>query len=141
MQEQLGGILETWEIAEFKKSLHYLTSRLLTGKVASIEEELQKIGQIEKQRRQLFKNSSPPDLLMVTALLEDCIWFGTIPFSITARHAFIARSLLLSLVKKEILDEKDAMSFLASIRTIAGEMVEDFERLSSGGISRDKFTP
>ena len=35
--------------------------------------------------------------------MEDCKTFGTLPFSILARHAFISQSLLKSLVSKKII--------------------------------------
>ena len=38
--------------------------------------------------------------LTIKLLLDDCITYGTIPFSILARYAFIANSLLRSLVMR-----------------------------------------
>ena len=45
------------------------------------------------------------NMAAVAGLFEDCIELGTIPFSVLARHAFIARSLLRSLVTRGVFTE------------------------------------
>ena len=40
-------------------------------------------------------------------MIDDCINLGTVPFSILARHGFIAKTILLSLVNKRILTYKE----------------------------------
>ena len=50
------------------------------------------------------------------------------PFSILARHGFIAKSLLQSLVNIGIISERDFYNFLSSIKTVAGELIDDADK-------------
>jgi hypothetical protein len=43
-------------------------------------------------------------------MIDDCVYLGTVPFSILARHAFIARTLLLSLNHRGILSIEDVQN-------------------------------
>ena len=60
---------------------------------------------------------------------------GTIPFSILARHYFIAKTLLLSR-KIGILEESDISNIFKSIKTIAGDLVSDMKDLQYGKIKK-----
>ena len=62
-----------------------------------------------------------------------------IPFSILARHGFIAKTLLLSLEKIGILEESDISNIFKSIKTIAGDLVSDMKDLQYGKIKKTIF--
>lgn len=62
----------------------------------------------------------------INNLLNECIKYGTLPFSILARHGFIAESLLRSAIKKNVIGEERLKEFRRSIVTVAGEMSYDF---------------
>ena len=138
-QELLSGLLVKQEKDAFKQSLYQLTNRLISGHVASLYDQLGKIEQLEKKRQALLSENNRPELITVSALLEHCVWYGTIPFSIIARHAFIGRSLLYSLVQRGVLDDSDAQALMGSINTVAGEMIHDIERVGSGRIKEEEF--
>ena len=74
----------------------------------------------------------------VSNLLEDCRDLGTIPFSILARHAFIATSFLRSLVRRNVLSESEALNFKQSIKTVASELVQSLDQVSAGRMSIEK---
>jgi len=135
---QCGGVLDQAERLEFRTSLSRLTGALLRGDVAPMAGELAKIQRLGDQRQSLARQQ-PTDLAAVAALLEDCINLGTIPFAILARHAFIAKSMLQSLVFREVFTVGEADALMATVRTVTGEMADDCRRLVSGGLPRDEF--
>ena len=135
---QCPGALTDQETGSFRDSLAALTGALLRGEVTPLAGELAKIERLGRQRQYLARQGSM-DLAGVAALLEDCITLGTIPFSILARHAFIAQSMLRSLVARGILTAEEAVRFMSSVRTVAGEMADDCRALVAGGLARDAF--
>jgi glutamine kinase len=138
MAAQCPGALDPVETATFRAALAKLTGALLRGEVAPMAAELLKIQHLADQRQSLVRQGST-DLAGVAALLEDCITLGTIPFSILARHAFIAQSLLRSLVAREVLTAAQAGGLMASVRTVAGEMADDCRDLVAGDLDREDF--
>ncbi len=139
VKEQLKGVLTPSEKKKFKKSLHLLTNDILTGKKAPISEEIKKIGLLEKRRAHLKDIYKKCELNVVASLLEDCIKLGTIPFSILARHAFIAKSFIRSLTRCGAISAEEAAAFQASIKTVASMLVSDVDRLVSGKMATKKF--
>ncbi len=135
---QCPDALTAQEAGSFRNSLVKLTGALLRGEIAPLAGELAKIERLGQQRQYLAQQGST-DLAGVAALLEDCITLGTIPFSILARHAFIAQSLLRSLVARVILTADESSRFMSSVRTVAGEMADDCRELVTGRLARDAF--
>ena len=135
---QCPAALTATEAWSFRRSLAALTGALLRGEKTPLAGELAKIERLSQQRQCLVQQGAI-DLAGVAALLEDCITFGTIPFSILARHAFIAQFILRSLVTQEILGADEAGRFMNSIRTVAGEMADDCRKLIACDLARDDF--
>jgi hypothetical protein len=61
----------------------------------------------------------------INLIINQTIQFGIIPFSILARHAFIAKDNLLSLVRKKILNKYDLSRFEKSISTVTSKFLND----------------
>lgn len=139
IQEQVPGTLTEDEITVLQKCLLKLTNNLLTGKTASIKEQLDRIELLQQRRRDMINMCRYPDLTIVAGLLEDCISLGTVPFSILARHAFIAKSFLRSLVRCNVADESEIVSFQKSIRTVASQVVDNLDKLMLGEIGSEEF--
>ncbi|MDD5679946.1 MAG: PEP/pyruvate-binding domain-containing protein [Candidatus Omnitrophica bacterium] len=139
VREQIPGVLTDKEKKAFCKSLFNLTDSLLTGKVAPIEGELKKIEMLAHRRSNLMQMCKNPDFTVVSGLLEDCINLGTIPFSILARHAFIAKAFIRSMVRRGILTYDEAESFQRSIKTIASDLVSDMDSFIVGKIRTADF--
>lgn len=144
VEEKIGsltdGVLDKAEETAFKSSLKQLTGDLLHGTTdGSIESALQDISKLEEwqsARKGAEESDSPEGLF---PMIENCIRFGTVPFSILARHGFIARTLLLSLEQRGILDREEIHQIQSGIRTVAGDLVEDMARLQNGEITRNEF--
>jgi glutamine kinase len=139
VDQQFPNALTPSELEVFKESLQRLTHKLIKGDVASIESQLEKIEELAKQQTNMVAKSTLVELRSVASLLEQCVELGTLPFSVLARHGFIAQSFLKSLVSTNCLTTEECNALLASIKTIAGEFTEDSRRFAAGEINRKAF--
>ena len=73
------------------------------------------------------------------AILDETAPYGTIPFAILARHAFIAIAMLRSLVSIGVMSEEEYSAFLRSIHTVATDFVHHNAQLADGGFQRHEF--
>ena len=120
----------------FKTKLLGLLHPLLTGKSAgSIKSAIDQINCLHETP--LPKSNCGIGGLF--KIIDECINLGTIPFSILARHGFIARNLLLSLKTRGVFNDSDIETFLGGIKTIASEMLEDMHALKSAKLSLETF--
>ena len=129
MKKLVGNNLNLKEKEIYKKSLMELTKKFLdTESNFSIKSELEKIARLEKKQKK-FKNLG--DLDQLNELIYDCKIFGTLPFSILARHGFVGITLLNSLEQLKIISNKEKNLFLNNIRTIATDMIEDLNNINN----------
>ncbi len=120
------------EIETFRTSLLRLTDSVVrqTGtREADFGERVQSLTERRARLAEAHDTARLP--LVVDKLLADCSALGTLPFSIAARCAFIATSLLRSLVSRGALSHEDSTAYLNGIDTIAGEFVVDLDALRS----------
>ncbi|MFW5501597.1 MULTISPECIES: PEP-utilizing enzyme [unclassified Maridesulfovibrio] len=109
----------------------------LTNKNISVGDSLDKAYEdiLELKRRQKLyapfnKNMQSFDVLStVKTLLDDCCEYGTLPFSMIARHGFIAETLLRAIVNKNGLSQGRVAEFKRSIATISGQMSQDYRKV------------
>jgi glutamine kinase len=136
----IGDGLDSIEKTEFKKALHKQTIELLKGKGDfGISNALEKV-ELLSQKQKKYKNiDSGYDLSQLLSMIDDCVRLGTVQFSILARHGFIARTILLSLVQCEILTMEEADKIQASVRTVASELVDDMRYFQNGKITLNVF--
>jgi len=141
INELTDGVLNENEIGQFKLALHRLTVDLVNGNnnggIDSALKEIEKLRQ--KQRRVTEYDYEELELTILHTMIEDCIRYGTIPFSILARHGFIARTLMLSLKQRGFFTSEEINQIQSSIQTIAGDLVDDMFRLQTNEICRDDF--
>ncbi|MBF0383000.1 MAG: pyruvate phosphate dikinase [Magnetococcales bacterium] len=134
---QFPDILDAQELTIFKDQLGDVTRSLLNGSLASVKAQLKLINSLPAKRKNHLAGMIEPNLAVVSALLEDCIEFGTIPFAILARHAFIAESFLKSLVGRGVFTNQEIERLRRSIATVAGEFIRDLEQLNDGKMDKD----
>jgi glutamine kinase len=128
------------ERAEVGDAFRSLTFELLGESSASLSRQVALVEQLEARYNALASDPERhPRVELVAELLEDTIHFGTVPFSILARHAFIARLLMLSLVEEQVLTMHDVDRFYRSIKTVAGNFIEDSRLLAAGQINEEEF--
>ncbi|MBK7901045.1 MAG: pyruvate phosphate dikinase [Betaproteobacteria bacterium] len=136
LERLVGENLLPDERCRFRDALRRLTLPLLRGEGAGcIASAMEKVECLAG--KQLPAGNS--GLCALLPMIEDCIRFGTEPFAVLARHGFIARTLLLSLVERGLLSGDDVACFQAGVRTVASDLVDDMRALQAGSLPRDTF--
>jgi phosphohistidine swiveling domain-containing protein len=140
MDELLGGVLTDSEKKEFKLLLAEQTVELISGfGEGSISAALKKVERLAERQSAYHKSLDDAGITVIYELISDCVSLGTVPFSILARHGFIARTILLSLERKGILSSQEISSIQSSVRTVASELVDDMHLLQSGKLDHSQF--
>jgi len=86
------------------------------------------------------KSSTYMDKLSIAeSLLKDCKNFGTIPFSLMARIAFISSIIIKSLSKKNIFTEKLIHEFMNSLETPLSKFQNDLTKYYENKITKESF--
>ncbi|MDZ4677718.1 MAG: PEP/pyruvate-binding domain-containing protein [Oligoflexia bacterium] len=130
------------EIKNLEEKLKLLTQSIIQEKEVSIASQMQLLEKLNLRREQI--SSQLPDnphaiAIALRVLSEDCINWGTLPFSILARYAFVALAFLKSFVSAKILSDEEYDEILRNISTVASQMSEDFELLAAGQIAEAAF--
>ena len=121
----------------FEKCLLDLSKGHIEGRVASVEENLDMLKVLESRRVSLKPEEDY--LKSIEFLAKECMEYGTIPFAILARHGFIAKSLLDSIVSLRILSFDDMERFQKTIPTVASGFIEDLNKFSRGEIEEQNI--
>ncbi len=143
LDERYHGEISVAQREEFRAALRQLTLRCLgSDPRSSVDWAYSVVAglQIRQKNRPLdcYDHIQRP-IQTILILLEECRRFGTLPFSILARHAFIAESLLRTAVKRGALSAERVSAFKTSIRTVAGRMAHDFAAVSGGTMDESSF--
>jgi glutamine kinase len=136
----VGDAITDPEKKILKKTFLDHTKELLSEESqGSISQALKGIDILAKKQKIQKKFENRQDINELFLLIDECIFLGTIPFSILARHGFIAKTILLSLAQCGILSNDEINKILASIRTIASDLVDDMNRFHRKEVSRNEF--
>ena len=143
-ESRFPNLLTGDEFEVFAQSLRQLTSSCLDlSTQGTLSNALNDIAQLEKRQKQRqlisFKKAGSDVLTEVLDLLVECRQYGTLPFSIIARHAFIAETLLRSAVQREAIASDRIELFKQSLVTVMGHMAQDFQRVIDGSLSQKQF--
>ena len=140
LQALRDGVLSEDECCIFKEALHRQTKTLLDPAAeGSIERALARVEALAARQHGDGRDAGISDLSRLHDMVEDCVRLGTIPFSILARHGFIAKTFLVSLCRRGVLSEQEMHAIQSGIRTVASELVKDMHRLQSGVLDRNAF--
>ena len=141
--ERYDGLLSKEEFLTYKGLLRKLTKEALSNDFNSsiniAMRSIEKLKEIQINHKEAFSQNSFSIADKINSLIDECIEFGTIPFSVLARHGFIAEGLLRSAVNNEVISEERLKEFRRSIVTVAGEMSEDFSEVLSAKKSKEYF--
>ena len=136
----VGSALNAREITDFKNARKQQTLEHLKGVNAGcINAALACIDALAKKQSANSDSLKSCGVEILFGMIDDCICLGTIPFSILARHAFIARTILLSLHQRGIISMEKILHFQSSIRTVASELVDDIKRFRKGALKINNF--
>ena len=84
----------------------------------SLENVLNKINLLDEK----FKNYKEKKISDLRVIINLCKNLGTLNFSILARHGFVAKSFLNSMVNKKIFSELEIEKFEQSLNTITNRL-------------------
>ena len=139
--ERYSGVLGTEGLRTFKEAARHLTNQNLTladdGTLSLSLDVIDRLSAIQG-RRQMSpeKRRGLEPLLHAADLIDECTQMGTLPFSIIARHAFIAEALLRSAVQRNALTTERLILFRRTIRSITSELTSDFN-----AVCREEMSP
>lgn len=140
MEALIGGALSLAERSTFKEALRQQTRALLSDNgEGGISRALAKVEALAGKQVNTRQLTQGQDVTALSGMIDECIRLGTVPFSVLARHGFIARTILLSLNRRGILTMEDINSIQSGVRTVASALVNDMRRLQLGELSRPDF--
>jgi len=127
------------ELLQYKELCRKQTRNLLADSdEGGISHALARIQELSNRQSCYAGSDRYHGISGLFARIDDCIQFGTVPFSILARHGFIAQTLLQSLNRTGILSKQDVHNIQSSIRTVASDLVDDMRRMQLGELSRSE---
>lgn len=133
---RLATKLNQSERDHYRQALLDLTAALLKGDgMGSIPHALRRVHELAA----LNFPTPGGGLSDLFRMVEHCSVLGTVPFAILARHAFIAKTLLVSLINRDVLSSDDVDRFQASVPTVAGEMLSDIRSVQGGSMRQQDF--
>ena len=139
-QERYPNLLSDDEFETFKGLLKNLTINALkeNSTLQKAYDDIEKLTQLQHSSEEPKANSfSIAD--KITSLISECIEFGTTPFSILARHGFMAEGFLRSAVSNNAISEERVKEFRRSVVTVAGDMSDDFSKVVNGNMQKSKY--
>lgn len=129
-----NDILDSEEVVHVKDVLRNLTSSFFDNeRSTSIPNLFLKLEYLERTLPDGMISSSSG----IQRLIDDCRDYGTLPFACLARHAFVARSLLLSLVERGLLTFADLEALNEGVRTVTSDFVDDLARFKRSAITEE----
>lgn len=143
-RDRYSDILSTGDKECYHTLLKSLTNKILDlSKNGSLDIAIKNICLLNDRQignKQMVGLKKPVALAThISTLLEDCRCNGTLPFSIIARHAFIAEAFLRSAVERGALMPERANALRVSIRTVMGEMASDIFSVCQGQLEERIF--
>lgn len=140
IEDLVGNSLTEKEKQEFKNAHLNQTVKLIKGEdKGSLETSLLDIEKLRKKQENYKIHYNSSRISSLFSMIADCITYGTVPFSILARHGFIAKTMLISIYKLGIITKDDFDNFQSSIRTVASDLVTDMQNLQLNKISIEEF--
>jgi len=131
------GLLGPGAYQEYRRRLIDLTRRnvRLDG---SLARSLRRVLTLERRAQEAARVHTI-SLGRLRLLLRQCHDLGSLPFAVTARHAFIAEALLRSLVGRGAWEPARLSAFRNTLHSLAREVVKALAEVRAGRLSVDRF--
>lgn len=130
------------DVEAFRRAMCTLTDDVVSGRRTTVSGQMGLLHELERRRVACLhqrRDSFAATARTVRILLDDCKRFGTLPFSILARFAFIGTSLIRSLRTRGVLSAEEFDELLTSMPTVAGEMTTALAAVTRGDSTVDRF--
>jgi hypothetical protein len=120
--------LTSKEVTELKNSLLKLTRNIIRENPYGLKQILGKNKPLI-ERFEKLKQADLSELNKIYWLIEDCKRYGTLPFAGAARAAFIATSILNSILNKGIISTTEIDRFYGSLKSPASSILIDMNSM------------
>lgn len=142
-KERYGDLLNREELLTYRGLLRKLTKTAIqsdyNSSIRTALRKIQELKDIQDTTADAPEENSFSIADRINSLINECIEFGTTPFSILARHGFIAEALLRSAVNNKALSAERLIDFRKSIMTVSGEMSTDFFKVFAKQMSKESY--
>ena len=136
LSSRYGDVLGQDDRQAIVTALTGLTSRLLDGSekgsLAWAERTVRELETRQAASNPVVPLSGLSLLGRIRVVLEEARDRGTLPFSVLARHGFIAEALLRSAIARGVLAPERVECLKRSIRTVAGSIADDMHQVWRG---------
>lgn len=136
------ALLTDNEFSDFQNKLLNLTNKNIRPG-GSLDLALQKIDSLAQLQLSYPKFDQKMEKLeilsIIKLLLEEGTEYGTIPFSVIARHGFIAEIFLQALIRKQGLTTERVTEFKCSVETVSGQMSREFKKVCTDELEKEAF--
>ncbi len=134
-------ILSPTDLTRYENALRNLTRRSLgLGPESTLRWAMQRIRRLERiQSDEGGISNHTEGLDRALGLLLECRRWGTLPFAVIARHAFMAESLWRSAVERGAIRAERVSQFKRSLSTVATRVSCDLSAAGRGAISFADF--
>jgi len=140
LSDRLGNRLSREQLAILLSSLRVLTNDMIAGAIKAIESDVRRIKRLRSG------DYSAPETIgcdqlgaYVGRAIEECVTYGTVPFSRLARLAFVGLAFLRSAKDQSLLSDDDCAQFLAGLQTVATGFASACEEVGVGSLSHAEF--
>ncbi len=137
------GVLGAKEFQDFRAALTRLTDDNVSlkpaGSLARAWDAINMLNRRQEARSVSESLSGMSALNHAHSLIDECKQLGSGNFSILARHAFIAESLLRSAVARGVIDPARVALFKRSLHTITSDLMVDYERVVRSETPQEAF--
>jgi phosphohistidine swiveling domain-containing protein len=140
--ERYSDVLSYEEKLEYKGLLRNITKKAISNDYScTLNVALRNIEELKiiQHSTNKFEKEAFAIADRINTLIDECINYGTIPFSIIARHGFIAENLLRSATNNGVISLNRIQEFKQSFNTVAGEMSRDFQKVLNKEMEKQTF--
>jgi len=143
-EERYPALLADDEFRHFEECLRRTTAKNLDlspgGTLDRAERSIRALHERQQKRRIDFSAFTDGEALShVRNLIEECCREGTLPFSILARHGFIAEALLRSAVQRRAITAERVAQFKRTVKTVSSRFALDFGAACRDEARRESF--
>ena len=128
-----------------KKKLEFLYKDIFIKNInkksdANLDKISQKIFLLSQlQKKFLIYKTKKKNIENLKLIIKNCKLYGIIPFAQAARHGFIAKGLIDSLVCKKILSQKRSIELQKVVNTVTSNFLEDINLVKKNKLTKSSF--
>lgn len=136
-------VLDGDELREFKRALSKLTAANVSlepsGGLVRSWKAIDELYARQCARGASRARRATAALSQAYALIEECRQIGTWHFSVLARHAFIAESLLRSAIERGAIDPQRVALFKRTLHTVTSDLMDDYQKVAREAMAQGDF--